>query len=144
MGLKRLDHVNICTRQLEKLRAFYVEALGMHVGPRPNFSFNGAWMYCGERPCVHLIERLELQPTEGDLRVQHFAFAAEDLAGFLERLRRIGLAHRVGFVEDFELCQVNVSDPDGNCLHVDFPLAEARRLGVRRGEYDGDAQRCAD
>jgi len=35
-------------------------------------------------------------------------------------------------VDDFELCQINVHDPDGNHIHVDFPLADARRLGVER------------
>jgi catechol 2,3-dioxygenase-like lactoylglutathione lyase family enzyme len=136
MGLKHLDHVNVCTSRLAELKAFYSDVLGMEAGPRPNFSFNGAWMYCGGRPSVHLVERLGLAPAEGDLRVQHFAFSAEDLASFLERLQRLGVRHRVGFVEDFELCQVTVHDPDGNQLHVDFPLADARRLGVERGEHD--------
>jgi hypothetical protein len=38
----------------------------------------------------------------------------------------------VGILEDFALCQVNVHDPDGNHVHIDFPLAEARTLGVER------------
>jgi catechol 2,3-dioxygenase-like lactoylglutathione lyase family enzyme len=135
MGLKSLDHVNVCTRRVDVLKAFYSDVLGMPAGPRPGFSFNGAWMYCGEKPAVHLVERLDLTPTEGDLRVQHFAFAAEGLAAFLERLKAKGVKYRIGIVEDFATCQVNVHDPDGNHIHVDFPLAEARALGVNRGEY---------
>lgn len=132
MGLKRLDHVNVNTSQLARLQTFYSEVLGMTPGPRPNFSFGGAWMYCGGQPAVHLVERDALEPLSGDLRVQHFAFAAEDLAGFLGRLKALGVPYRVGIVEDFEVCQINLVDPDGNHLHVDFPLAEARRLGVER------------
>lgn len=132
MGLRRLDHVNVCTSQLEKLKLFYSEVLGLAPGPRPNFSFRGAWMYCGPQPAVHLVERERLEPTTGDLRLQHFAFAAEDLAAFLGRLEQLGVAYRVGIVDDFELCQVNVTDPDGNQIHVDFPLAEAQRLGLQR------------
>jgi hypothetical protein len=89
-------------------------------------------MYCGNHPAVHLVERERLEPTTGDLRFQHFAFAAEDLGDFLGRLQALGVPYRVGIVDDFELCQVNVTDPDGNHLHVDFPLAEAQRLGVQR------------
>jgi catechol 2,3-dioxygenase-like lactoylglutathione lyase family enzyme len=135
MALKSLDHVNVCTRRVDVLRAFYSDVLGMPAGPRPAFSFNGAWMYCGERPAVHLVERLDLAPTEGDLRVQHFAFSAEGLGDFLGRLKARGVKYRIGIVEDFGTCQVNVHDPDGNHIHVDFPLAEARALGVSRGEY---------
>ena len=132
MGLKRLDHINVNTTQLEKLKAFYSDVLGMRPGPRPNFSFGGAWMYCEDQPAVHLVERSHLDPLSGDLRLQHFAFAAEDLGGLLERLKRLDVPYRVGFVEDFQICQINVTDPDGNHLHIDFPLAEARRLGVER------------
>jgi catechol-2,3-dioxygenase len=133
MGLKRLDHINVCTTQLERMKAFYSDVLGMPPGPRPNFSFGGAWMYCGALPAVHLVERQQLEPvTKGDLRLQHFAFAAEDLATFLARLNQLDVPYRVSVVDDFELCQINVHDPDGNHIHVDFPLAEARRLGVER------------
>lgn len=132
MGLERLDHINVCTRRLEELKAFYSEVLGLSPGPRPNFSFGGAWMYCGRHPVVHLVERPALQPTDGDLRLQHFAFAARDLEEFLARLERLGVEYRVGILEDFEVCQINVHDPDGNHIHVDFPLAEAQRLRVER------------
>ncbi|MEY4551590.1 MAG: hypothetical protein RL685_7785, partial [Pseudomonadota bacterium] len=73
-----------------------------------------------------------LTPTTGDLQLQHFAFGAEDLAGFLARLKELGVPYRVSTVDDFELCQINVHDPDGNHIHVDFPLSEAQRLGVER------------
>jgi catechol-2,3-dioxygenase len=132
MGLLRLDHINVNTTRLEALKAFYSEVLGMTPGPRPNFSFGGAWMYCGERPVVHLVERARLEPQSGDLQLQHFAFRAQDLAEFLERLKARSVPYRVGIVEDFEICQINVTDPDGNHLHIDFPLAEAQRLGVER------------
>jgi catechol 2,3-dioxygenase-like lactoylglutathione lyase family enzyme len=132
MGLKRLDHINVNTAQLDVLRAWYSEVLGMTPGPRPNFSFGGAWMYCGGLPAVHLVERAHLEPVSGDLKLQHFAFAAEDLAGFLQRLKALAVPYRVGIVDDFELCQINLTDPDGNHLHIDFTLAEARRLGVER------------
>ena len=132
MGLERLDHVNVNTSQLPRLIAFYSEVLGLTPGPRPGFSFGGAWMYCGNVPAVHLVERERLEPVSGDLRLQHFAFSARDLAGFLARIQALDIPYRVGIVDDFEICQINLQDPDGNHLHIDFPLAEARQLGVER------------
>lgn len=132
MGLERLDHVNVNTSQLPRLITFYSEVLGLTPGPRPGFSFGGAWMYCGNVPAVHLVERERLEPVSGDLRLQHFAFKARDLAGFLARIQALDIPYRVGIVDDFEICQINLQDPDGNHLHIDFPLAEARQLGVER------------
>ena len=131
MGLLHVDHINVCTPNLEALKKFYSEVLGLRSGPRPNFSFNGAWMYCGAQPCIHLVERLDMTPPDhGDLQIQHFAFRGENLEEFLSTLRGLEVPYRVGVVEDFAVCQINVFDPDGNHIHIDFPLAEARRLGV--------------
>ena len=58
--------------------------------------------------------------------------AKAEVRSFLARLNALSVPYRVGIVDDFEICQINVQDPDGNHLHIDFPLAEARRLGVER------------
>lgn len=130
--LKYLDHVNIRTHRLELLTSFYCEVLGLVAGPRPNFSFEGAWLYCGERPVVHLVKVPlggDLAPPSPSLALQHFAFSAAGLAPFLERLRKHQVEYRIGKIPDAQLCQVNVHDPDGNHVHIDFPLAEAESLG---------------
>lgn len=132
MPLLAFDHINLCTRNVAELLAFYTEGLGLSVGPRPNFSFNGAWLYCGGRPVLHLVERLKMGGPEGDLQIQHFAFSGRDLKALLNHLAARGVAHWVTVVEDFELCQINVHDPDGNHVHLDYPLAEARALGIER------------
>src|SRR4030095_5428554 len=106
MGLERLDHINVNTTELATMKAWYSEVLGMTPGPRPNFSFGGAWMYCGGAPTVHPGGRARLEPLEGHLRLQHFAFAAKDLAGLLERLSTHGVPYRVGILDDFEICQI--------------------------------------
>ena len=39
---------------LDAVRAFYCEVLGMATGPRPDFPFDGHWLYVGETAVVHL------------------------------------------------------------------------------------------
>jgi catechol 2,3-dioxygenase-like lactoylglutathione lyase family enzyme len=109
---------------------FYCEALGLAVGPRPDFSFAGAWLYCGPLPVIHLVLVDAPAPRNTDLALEHFAFRANDLSVLLSRLNRLEVAHRIGFVRDFGLCQVHVRDPDGNHVHIDFDLAEAREAGL--------------
>ena len=104
--------------------AFYTGILGLRLGPRPPFTFNGAWLYAGDQAVVHLVEIQEAESPSGQLRLEHIAFAAEDLAGFIARLREAGLDYRIGTLTGFGTRQVNVHDPDGNRLHVDFAASE--------------------
>ncbi len=53
--LKRLDHVNIRTADLAGMIAWYGRVLDMHPGPRPGFTFPGAWLYADGHAIVHLV-----------------------------------------------------------------------------------------
>jgi len=128
--LERLDHVNLRTTRLEAMSRFYRDALGLELGPRPDFDFGGAWLYCGPHPTIHLVVVDEPAPAHGELALEHFAFRARDLPSLLERLNRNQVRYRVGFVHDFRLCQVHVRDPDGNHVHIDFDVEEARAAGL--------------
>jgi catechol 2,3-dioxygenase-like lactoylglutathione lyase family enzyme len=124
ISLSALDHVNIRTERVDALAAFYAEILGLARGPRPPFAFGGAWLYCGDRAVVHLVEvepdgaPRAVDPAE--LRLSHFAFRGSGLAAFLERLKRAGIQHAVGKLPGAPITQVNLRDIDGNALHVDF------------------------
>ena len=121
--LRYLDHVNLRTRDVARLERFYCGVLGLTKGARPPFTFGGAWLYCGERAVVHLVEA-EVRDPAGELRLEHFAFAAEGLSAFVERLRAAGVSYRVGVVPELGVRQVKLEDPDGNRLHVDFSADE--------------------
>ncbi len=124
MPLKFLDHVNVRTSRLDETRAFYRDVLGMREGDRPPFSFGGAWMYLAERPVVHLVQVPRPPSYQGELSLEHFAFAAEGLAEFLRRLDAAKVPYRIGHPPGDCVKQVNVSDPEGNHIHVDFPADE--------------------
>ena len=124
--LTSLDHVNVRTARVGDMADFYCDVLGLSRGPRPPFPFGGAWLYCRDKPVVHLVEALlpsvSLDPEQ--LHLSHFAFSATGLEGFLSRLRQRGVAHRVGYLPGSRVAQVNLCDPDGNHLHVDFADAD--------------------
>jgi catechol 2,3-dioxygenase-like lactoylglutathione lyase family enzyme len=126
----RLDHVNLQTVQFDAMRAWYTDIMHLREGYRPNFPFPGAWMYAGEVPVVHLVPVEVAPPKADDLALEHAAFRATGLHDFLERLQTAGEAVRVVRVPDIPLVQVNVWDPDGNHLHVDFDAAEAEGIDI--------------
>ncbi|MDW3203962.1 MAG: VOC family protein [Alphaproteobacteria bacterium] len=121
MPLRRLDHVNLRTARLERMVDFYTRVLGLTQGRRPSFDFPGAWLYCDGAPIVHLVGvDAPPSPYRRDQQLEHFAIAADDMAGFLATLEAEGIAYHAVDLPDMPITQINLSDPDGNHLHVDF------------------------
>lgn len=134
MPVHKLDHVNIRTDDLAGLIGFYERVMGLRQGPRPGFDFPGAWLYAGDQAVVHLIGTAESPPAyRPDQRLEHYALSATGLADFLAHLRSHKVAYYCRVLPDFEIRQVNIHDPDGSHLHVDFPAGEQADLA----DYDG-------
>jgi len=123
MPITSLDHVNLRTTRLDAMVAWYADILGLRSETRPDFGFPGAWIYAGGRPAVHLIgiDGPEATGAETDLKLEHFAFSATGLAEFEALLKDRGERYRRSDNRLTGLVQMNVWDPDGNHIHVDFP-----------------------
>jgi catechol 2,3-dioxygenase-like lactoylglutathione lyase family enzyme len=119
MTLAALDHVNIRTANLAPMSAFYERVLGMKKGPRPPFSFGGAWHYCGQIAAVHLVE-VKRQPAGTEPRLEHFAFRAKGMKNILETLQREKVSFDIRIVPESGVQQFNVLDPDGNHIEIQF------------------------
>jgi len=122
--LERLDHVNVRTANLAGLARFYTDVLGMRQGERPPLGFPGVWLYAGEHAVIHLVGTTTQPQPQGDLRLEHFAFSASGLGEFLARLERLGVAFKQSRQKGTGNVIINLHDPDGNRLHVDFPASE--------------------
>ena len=123
--IERLDHINLRTGRLDRMVAWYRDVLEMEQGPRPNFDIPGVWMYANGQPLVHLVAvGAPPPPPSDDLSLEHGAFSAKGFRRFIDKLEERGERYRLAPVEDFGLIQVNIWDPDGNHLHIDFPLDE--------------------
>lgn len=124
MPLTSLDHVNIRTRNLSKMVRFYEDVVGLRNGERPPFSFPGAWLYCGDRAALHL-----MGPADEDAaavgQIDHFAFMASGLSDFIANLKQREIAYSTRTVPELGNTQVNVRDPDGNRIEIQFPASES-------------------
>ena len=123
MQLGSLDHVNVRTSRVQQMREWYVRVLGMVDGDRPPFPFPGAWLYVGPNPVVHLVGVAD-EPANTDPKLEHFAFSATGLEGFRARLDAADERYDVRVVPKIGIVQVNVWDPDGNHIHIDFQPTE--------------------
>ncbi len=139
MGLKlTLDHINIRTANMAAMQKFYADVLDLKPGARPAFGAPGAWLYAEEKHTgalstvrenyraawVHFVEVPEVAVDQNNLQIEHFAFTATGMDVFLKRLTDAGCDYQLAEMPDVGLVQVNFRDPDGNHIHVDFPLTE--------------------
>jgi catechol 2,3-dioxygenase-like lactoylglutathione lyase family enzyme len=139
MGLQTLAHCSIRTEKLEETRQFYIDALGLTPGPRPDFPFPGVWLYLDGRDVIHIIGIDKSDPSglqgylggkdvaaEGTGSFDHIAFVARDVPAVRARLEDRKLPYRQRTVPGMDLEQIFVVDPNGVTIELNFP-GEASR-----------------
>ncbi len=134
MGVSRLEHVNIRCTRLAATRAFYIDVIGLAEGPRPDFPFRGAWLYCGDTAVVHLVEAADhpcswtgtlerasdKTPGLDTGAFDHVAFHGEDFEEMKARLDAAGMKFRHRTVPGTGLKQIFVPDPEGVMVELNF------------------------
>ena len=88
MPIARMDHFTILTTNAEKTVAFYSDILGFTSGPRPAFSFPGAWLYNDGKAMLHVVERPSI--PEGGGVLDHIAFFGTDPSAYVAKLKQRG------------------------------------------------------
>ncbi len=123
------NHFNIRARSplLEEVRDFYRDVVGLEDGYRPDFGFPGYWMYLNGQAILHLMDwHIEGEPaTFENTHLDHVAFTCEDLTGFESKLAKLNINYRKNefkMPDGSQLVQLNVSDPTGNGVELNFML----------------------
>ena len=142
MAIARLEHYLVLAEDLEATKDFYVDVLGLAVGPRPPFPFPGYWLYAGDMPCVHMAARAGGQAQDDYLggareagatgALDHVAFTATDLAETLARLEGLGIGMRRRTVPEQRSHQVFIQDPNGITIELNFSSGELEELEASR------------
>jgi len=124
MGVRGLNHFNVTASAdvIERVRDFYVRALGLTVGDRPGFRREGFWLYAGAEPFVHLTtcDGDDERTPNARSAFDHVAFSCEGLREFVERLERAGVEYEVDEVASLGQVQLFLRDPAGVGLELNF------------------------
>jgi catechol 2,3-dioxygenase-like lactoylglutathione lyase family enzyme len=121
--ISALNHVNVITDDVARTVGFYRDVLGLHEGPRPDFSFPGAWLYCADQPIVHISGGRRREELRAGV-IDHIAFSASGLRETLARLERAGVEASCQRQVGTGLWQVFVHDPNGARVELDFEASE--------------------
>ena len=125
MAVSGMNHFTILTDNLDATLAFYKEHLDFSPGPRPPFTFPGAWLYAagGSDAILHVIAgRQKKDLVKGVL--DHMAFTAQDLAGAVAKLRAHGVDYELRKLPSYGTWQLFFVDPNGAKVELDFDPAE--------------------
>jgi len=117
-------HLNIrCSKSdLPAIERFYGDVLGLKKGFRPDFLFDGIWLYDGEDPIIHVGARYPEGSFVKDRHngsVDHIAFKASGAADLRKRLTQLGIEFQEQNIEDAGY-QVFLYDPVGTKLEFNF------------------------
>ncbi len=126
LRVKKIDHITIVVKDLERSTRFFAEVLGMETIERPNFGFPGRWFQAGDTQIHMNVESeeagqagLPLLGAKHQSRGFHFAFEVEDCDVAAYRLTELGIAIATGprSLPD-GACQLYVYDPDGHLVEI--------------------------
>jgi catechol 2,3-dioxygenase-like lactoylglutathione lyase family enzyme len=126
-----LDHATIVTPNLDLVRRFFVDVVGLADGTRPPFSVDGHWIYANGKPVIHLIDATVPAETGfASPRIDHFALRIENADEWLrlvERLQAAQVQYQLAEVPLAGELQLFVALAPG--VHIEFVIA--RRLTHR-------------
>jgi catechol-2,3-dioxygenase len=129
MPITGFSHYNLraVRPQLEELRAFYVEVVGLEVGARPPLDSIGYWLYAGGKALLHLSLAAASEGRGGTARTSfdHAAFECTGLAEFEAMLARRGIPFHKARVPGTTQLQLFFSDPAGNGVELNFAHADS-------------------
>jgi len=117
-----LDHYNVSTRKLKETVQFYEDVLGFTNGPRPPFTFPGAWLYSAGHPVLHLND---ISGTDREQRIDsgvidHVAFGSRGFEAMKRQLTAKGISFRANQVPDSTRWQLFFRDPNNVEIELNF------------------------
>jgi len=121
-----MNHFTITAEDREKTLEFYCGLLGLEVGPRPDFSFPGAWLYAaGQGEAILHIYWDRPMPVNRTGVIDHMAFSAKGLRELKARFDAKGIAYELRQQAGTGLWQFFSTDPNGALVELDFSSEEA-------------------
>lgn len=125
VGVLGLNHFNITASPalVEQLKRFYVDIIGLTVGPRTQLDHEGYWLYAGDLSVLHLSarQRPTCQPAEQTGGCfNHISLSCVGLADTVKRMIATKTPYKISIIPDLSQIQIFLKDPAGLGVELTF------------------------
>jgi catechol 2,3-dioxygenase-like lactoylglutathione lyase family enzyme len=116
LSIRSLNHVSFSVPEPVKTGKFFCEILGFRVVRRPNFNFDGIWLYSYGIQ-IHLIEGAALErPNILKPNTDHISFEADDLTSIQNKLDALNVPYLLEYHERENLRQLFFKEPHSGIM----------------------------
>lgn len=124
MSVNGLNHFNITASStlIEKVKQFYIDIVGLTVGPRAHLDHGGYWLYAGKQPILHLSAQpnIEQSKAKGEGFFNHISLSCVGLQATVSKMLATGTPYRVIELSDLGQTQIFITDPAGIGVELTF------------------------
>ncbi len=128
MTITGLNHFNIMASRslIDEVRDFYVDVIGLSEGWRPEFDFEGHWLYAGDAAILHLmVSEADADAKDSSIisrtgHLDHIALTAADLLDVEARFIKLGQVYKKKVIRGFNVTQLFLHDPIGLGVELNF------------------------
>lgn len=124
MQVSGLNHFNITASPLliERVKRFYIDTIGLVVGPRAHLDHEGYWLYAGEIPLLHLsaCQTMETTATVSKGYFNHISMSCVGLKAAIAKMNVTRTPYRLIQLSDIHQTQIFLTDPAGIGVELTF------------------------
>lgn len=119
-----LNHFNITASPalIEQVKRFYIDVIGLTIGPRAHLDHQGYWLYAGEVPILHLSACRSVSPVTIIQKgyFNHISLSCVGLTQAISKMLATATPYRIIELSDIHQTQLFLTDPAGIGVELTF------------------------
>jgi len=129
----RFDHLSLNAKNPERMKDFLMDLLGLRLGVRPNLTFDGYFLYAGDKDVIHIFSQYAKDDSsiekafniEEKNIVHHVSFFSDDYEETIKRIEHLNLNYSLSSVPDTQIKQVFVRAPENLMIEIQIVPGES-------------------
>ena len=119
----KFDHISLSAKNPEKMRDFLVALLDVKVGTRAKLSFDGYFLFAGDKDVIHIFGQSQpgkhnaTEETEQNI-VHHISFFSDNYKDVMDRISSLDLHYSIKQASDSSKVQIFVRAPENLMIEI--------------------------